>query len=605
MSEDRGGPTAEDTTPDIAYRELVYHEAERLYEFAVLMVEKPIVAQELLMSAFERTWTSLRKDQIYMDVDEAAYWQVTREAAQLLGRTGTRSFQPPTTSDDRHITAVGILDRFPAEQRAAIYLACRMGTDYQFAGASGGIGETRARDVIVAARQEYREAREHWAPSVPDCSRITPFLSARADGQLHPQDRERVEAHLSSCPVCTSTARLFADFSTALKELRLPSPESDVVEDALGIATGQRAREAPSWRRRLVRLATGPLALIPFFIIGAFLLRRCEPVAVDTGLGRTNDIVYARATGGDSILVLDSGNGRELNRLPAGFLALSGIGVFGESPNCTAGGCRTTLLMTDTATGATSTIGNVAGHLHTVATTEQAAYLVDEDAAWNELVVVSLDRGSVTGRLRAPPEIQEAFGPRLPVLGRDGKTLLTLGRQSQVEGLALVSTDLSTLQVKSWLPLPGSTVLGVGLVPSRDGTHVFVYFPAGPTVLDVDLIKGETRQSLGIGEVGIAPGRTGADNVAKLIAADPKGELLYCALPSGGVAVVKAAPFALVSTLATDRQYRAVEVSSDGASLITLGFDGSYQLLDAATGKERYRRPQVRADDILQVNAGA
>ena len=183
----------EDTPPLIAYRSFVYDEAQRLYELAVLLVENPDLAMQLVLRALDRTWTSLQRRQVYMDIDEATCWAIVRDAAQRRGRSSeVRGFQPPTTGNDRHITAVGIVSQFSPEQAAAVYQVGRMGSSYQFAGTISGTGEQRARDIVFSARQEYREVREPFIPASPACSTLMPLLSARADGQLRAEELTEV-----------------------------------------------------------------------------------------------------------------------------------------------------------------------------------------------------------------------------------------------------------------------------------------------------------------------------------------------------------------------------------------------------------------------------
>lgn len=591
----------EETTQLMAYRELAYQESQRLYEFAVLMVEDPDLAIELLRRALDRTWTAVRGRQIYMDIDEATYWNLCREATRRLARSKElRGYQPPTTSSDRHITAVGLLDGFSPEQRAAIFLAARFDTGYQFAGAGAGIGEARARDVIFAARQEYRSARERWEPLSADCSRLAPLLSAKADSQIRDADRAEVDAHVAHCSVCARTEALYQDFSAALKELRLPLAGIDLVEDALTIPAGRPDEKPSPWRRMLTWFG-GPLALIPLFVVGFFVFRQCEPPPVETGVGRTSDIVFARATDGQSILVLESGSGRELSRLPAGLLAPNGHGVYGESARCTAANCQTMIQRTDTATGETSSVANLAGKLRLVAVDGEAAYLADEDAGWNELVAVSLRDGTRQGAVSAPTGVNEAFGPRRSVVDPTRGKLFTLARSAESQGLVVLTTDLAKREITSSVPLQGAAELGAEMTRSADGNHLFVYSPEGPTVIDLKVGQNQPPTVLKLAGV---PGSAALPADGTLIAEDPRGEFLYVVLPSAGVAVLRQTPLELVTELATDRRYRAIGVSSDGGSLYTLGFDGAYRVLDAASGAQRANRGQLRAVDIIQVTPG-
>lgn len=595
-----------ETPPLIAYRALVYEEAQRLFQFAVLLVEDPRLAAEVVQRAFERTWTALRRRQLYMDIDEQVYWNVVREVAQRLARSKqVRGYQPPTTGDDRHITAVGVLEGFAPEQRAAVYLAVRFGTGYQFAGAAAGIGESRARDVVYAARQEYREAREPVDVVAPECARMAPLLSARVEGQLREQERTNVEAHLGSCPVCTGTLRSYEDFSAALKELPLPRLEGEPVEQALAIPAGRPDRPRVGFRR-FVAIANGPIALIALVAAGFFVYTRWfTPPPIETGVGRTSDLVYARAADGGGIMVLESGSGRELNRLPAGALAPSGYAIYAESAQCGPAECKTTLTRTDTATGETSPIASLDGHLHVIAVDRrERAYLVDQTSGWDLLVAVNLREARVEGTARGPDELSESFGPRRPLLAPGGRTLFTLARPTSGVGVAVLTTDLAPLRVNRWITLTGLADLGVGMTLSADGNRLFVYFPADGTLQEVDAPGGRVLRSLGLRAEEQRPEGSFIPAEGTLIAADNRGEYVYCVLPTGGVAVVSQDSLELVREVATERRYRAIGVSSDGGALYALGFDGSYRVFDPRTGAERVNRAQVRAEDILQVNVG-
>lgn len=600
-------PAAQPETPPlIAYRELVYDEGARAFEFAVLLVEDPKLAADLLRRAFERTWTALRQRQLYMDIDEQLYWNIAREAAQRLARSEeVRGFQPSTTGDDRHITAVGVLEALAPEQRAAVYLAARFGLSYQFAGAAAGIGETRARDVVYAARQEYREAWQPFEAQSSECARMAPLISGRVDEQLREQERETLEPHLAGCSVCTATLAFYEDFNAALKGLRLPLPESDVVEAALAIPAGSPDRPRVGLRR-LVAIANGPIALIALFVGGFFVyINWCTPPPVITGVGRTGDLVYARADSG-AILVLESGSGRELSRLPAGTISPNGYAIYTESADCGIGGCKTTLNRTDTATGERSLVASLDGRLHVVAVDRrERAYLADEDAGWNRLVALDLRTGGVEGTILAPPTITEAFGPRRSALAIGGQTMYTLGRPGgDAGGIAVVVTDLERLQVDSWVSGEGLADIGVGIVPASDGSRLFVYFPAEGMLQETDPFGERVLRSLSLRAGEQRPEGTFVPSAGTLVAADGQGKLLYCVLPSGGVAVVTQDSLELVREMATERRYRAIGTSSDGNSLYALGFDGSYRVLDAQTGEQRANRGQLRAEDILQVNPG-
>ncbi len=594
-----------DTPPLFAYRQLVYDEAERLYELAVLLVEDPKLAMELVRRSLDRTWTSLQKRQIYMDIDEAACWGVVREAVRRRGKSSqVRAFQPSTTGDDRQITAVGVISGFSPEQSAAVYQVARFGSSYQFAGAISGIGEQRARDIVYSARQEFRDGREPFVPISNECSRMAPRISAQGDNQVASEDAAEIDRHVEGCGVCQSTRRLYQDFTSAVKELRLPPAGVDVVEEGLAISTA-RPDEAPRGWRRITHIFSGPWGLVPFFIVGAVVLQQCTPPPVPTGVGRTSDIVFAHATDGKGILALESGSGQELSRwsqLPAGLVSPSGFSVYSRSFACDSVRCQTTLSVTDTGTGAATTIGTLEGNLHVVALDGlDRLFLADEDANWNRLVAIRLSDASVQGSVVGPPGTEGSFGPRRALIRPTGE-MLTLAQRSSGEGLVVVATDLRNLRASAVISLDSGSAASATLALSANAQRIFVYLPAGPTFLEVNRSLGQRVRSLSLSK-GEGPGAF-APTSSTLMVLDPGGQSAYCVLPTGGVAVVRLDTFEVDRQLGGERRFRSIGVSTDGESLYTLGFDGTYRVLEASTGKEKYSKGQVRADDILQVNTG-
>lgn len=608
LDEPGAGREVEETPTEVAYRELAHEHAVRLYHFVLLMVERPAVAQDVAARAWRQTWEALRRGQLYMDPDEMLYRYAAREAVRrLAGSRDLRGYQPPTTGDGRHITAVGVVDAFTPEQRAGIFLAAWAGMGYSFAGAASGLGEGRSRDVCFAARQEYREARQPGGEgaSAAICSQITPRLSEDADGQLREQDRPEVEAHLAICPACAATLVLYEDFAAALRELRLPAAEPDPLEVALE-APRARPYRRPGGIRQALQVATGSAALLVLFVFGFFVFRWCEPPPVSTGVGRTPDVVYARASEGEGILVLDSGSGRELGRLPAGILSRNGWRVYSSSSLCGQEACTTSLVATDTATGEAAPAGHLEGRLRVVAVddAEQMAYLADEDASGDRLVAFDLKDARATGVVTGPAEVAEAFNPSPYAVAPSSPTLFTLGRSRAGGGPAVVSTDLSSMKVTGWLSLEGVAELGIGLVAGPDGKSLFVYLPSGPVLQEVDPAAGRVLRTLSLGGPGETPEGAYIPQQSALIAADSQGEFLYLALPQGGVAVVSQEPLEVVREVAVDRRYRALAASTDGRLLYVLGFDESYRVLDSTTGEQIRSRSGVRAADFLQVNAG-
>src|SRR5207249_8411660 len=135
--------------------ELARAHALPLYELAVLLLEHPDIAWGVSQDALRRTWSSIAKDDLFVEPEEMLYRAVVRDAARRLSRPGARGYQPPTTSDERQINAMGVVERFVPDQRAAVLLAVRMWSGYRFAATVSGLQEKRVRGRCSAARHEY------------------------------------------------------------------------------------------------------------------------------------------------------------------------------------------------------------------------------------------------------------------------------------------------------------------------------------------------------------------------------------------------------------------------------------------------------------------
>lgn len=589
----------------MAYRELVREHAAKLYEFAVLLVEQPSLAAALLEDALRRTWEALSKDDLFVEPDEMAYRWVARGAVERLTRSsGLRGYQPSTVGDERHLNAVGVLDRFAPDQRAAVLLAVRMGTAYRFAATATGLTEGRVRDLCFAARLEYAEAerRAQHSAEVAACTDQLPRLAARADGQLADREAGVLDEHLRTCAACAAALALYEDFGAALRELPLPAPEVDPLELALSLPD---SRAQATGTKRLWQHARGPALLVALLIAGVYLFRWFSPPPAQTGVGRTTDLVYARAREGDALLVLESGSGRELGTLPLGTLDPKGWRVYSASVTCNGDSCETALRLTDTATGATQAASVLPGQLDVVAgdPARQRVYLADAADDWSHLVAYDLGAGAPFGSVSAPADIQEAFNPRRGALAPGAQALFTLGRAS-TGGLVLLRTDLDELKVTGFQPVEGPSETGVTLAAAPDGRGAFVYFPSGPALRGLDPSGEDPPAALDLRDAAIRPGEGFVPSGGTLLAINPNGLTLYCMLPTGGIAVVQSNPLTLLRVLNADQRFRSIGGSTDGRLLYGLGFDGSYRVLDAVDGTLVASRTGVRAGDLLQVDPG-
>jgi len=596
------GPLAsiEESPAEAAFRELVEEHADRLYGFAVLLVGNPTIALQLMVHGFQRTWEGLRRGQLVGDADETLYWSTTREALRRISRSRElRGLLPATTADDRQITAFGITSGFAPQQQAAIYLAVWARVGYRLAGLASGVGEARARDLAFSARQEYREERGAPPDESSACHESAPLLSARADGEPSPPGAA-ADDHVSTCQICPQTAAAYEEFTSMLRGLRIPNAPESPPEAAFAVLRA-RPQERRTGLQRVLRLAAGPLLLTLVLIAALFVFRTCEEPTIATGVGRTSDLVYARDANA-AIVVLDSGSGRELAKLPNGVLAANGQRVYSVSASCQDGvGCTSTIRMTETATMVSSAVGRLEGQLALLGVDEPRGRLYLSDAEGSRLIDFDSSLGQVAQSLTAPEAEPGAFAPRDAVIVPDGPTLFTLAPRSGGETAAVV-TDLGAMRVVSSTPLPGPLEEYAGLLPDPGRARLFAYQLATGELHGVNLVAGRLAGSAQL-DAG-AEDRRPSGNESGTLARGPDGSVLYAIVPAGGIAVVRAAPLQLENRLATEKLYRSVAASTDGRLLYVVEQDGSYAVLQASTGQQLLRRANVGAVALLQANAG-
>jgi len=118
-----------------------------------------------------------------------------------------------------------------------------------------------------------------------DCRKLDPLVTPYIDGELVPEDREGVDAHLNRCPSCRS--RVAAESSARhLVQTSRPELRAAHAPDMLRARCERLARTTPAaagarptsaWTWREVR--TGPLALaatLVLFVGGAFVYEATE-----------------------------------------------------------------------------------------------------------------------------------------------------------------------------------------------------------------------------------------------------------------------------------------------------------------------------------------
>src|SRR5262245_26965783 len=95
-----------ETPATITYAELVDRHLERLFQYTVLLIGDRDLAEAETVAAFRRIWSELEGGNVFGDAEDILYWTATRGSLRRVGRSRElRGYLPPTTADDRLITA--------------------------------------------------------------------------------------------------------------------------------------------------------------------------------------------------------------------------------------------------------------------------------------------------------------------------------------------------------------------------------------------------------------------------------------------------------------------------------------------------------------------
>lgn len=586
--------------PAATYRALAEGHADRAYRLAMFIVGDPPIAEEVTGEAFRRTWGLMRDGKLVKEADETLYWYLIRLSAGRARRSrDLRGHLPPTTADDRQITATGILSEIEPQQRAGVLMAAWGGLRYQTAGVATGLGERRVRDLTFAARQEYREARGGVPDVSAECGQVVMALSERADGAVQGSQVVLVEGHLATCSVCQQTAGLFDEFSSVLRDIRIPPPAAEPVQTVIGqMEAGPRR---PTGMRRIFRVAAGPAVLVLVLILGLFVFRACEEPSIVTGVGRTPDLIYAADARNGETIVLDSGSGKELSRLPAGVLDRAGQRLYGATETCTGSACATRLTATETATMATSELGTIEGRYGVLAAPRagEVIYLADQQSAGVRLAAFDVRLRRITNTVEPPAPVQGSFVQGLAALAPDGEILYSIGMLPGGDDVAVMRTHLSSMEVRGWVPVSPVVAQNPTFLPWPDGRGLSIFLVQSGAIYDLDFARGVLRTANIV--PGAAPPSEGATGGH---AAAFDGTRIYAIDGRGGIAVMDRERLEVTRRMAEDRRFRTIALSSDGKLLYALDADGNYAVLRADTGERLLRRGNVQAAGFLQVNAG-
>ncbi|HZT05614.1 MAG TPA: zf-HC2 domain-containing protein [Chloroflexota bacterium] len=588
-----------------AYRELVELHAQQVYAYIYFLLFDEASADSLAVDSFRQLWRGLRRGEILGDAVEQLYRQATRLALRHSrkadgGRRGRQRAEQGRNENE----AFRIIAPFAPDQKAAVLLAVWGKLGDRVAGVATGLGHRRVRDLVFAARQEFRAARRMDKPPSALCERMAPILSARRDGDISDDERASLNEHLPGCASCRETEAIFAEFDSVLS--RLPSPAgADAVRERALAATV----ESPERRgvlRRLARLASAPALLVISLMVLVVIFRDCSAPSIKTGAGRTSDVAFVRSP--DGILLLDTGSGRDLGRVAAGVVAPDGERVFSVRSGCRGNGAQTTLLRTDVSTLKSTEVGCIDGQLVPVAADDIAGvlYLADTTADPRSLVAVDVQTLKERASMRAPTDISGVFDPSTTILAGDRSALYTVGAVNGAPTAtgAVLKIDLTSLEIAGRVTFPSSEPGSIDVIPSDEG-RILAYDRVGGRIRELDLKTGQVVRAIDMPGNQTAQQGASSQPSRHTMALSPDGSTLYVAPPTAGILVLDVGIGQVMRLMNPDRRYSALAMSTDGTMLYGIEADGAYVVLDAATGKLLIPRVALPGFDFVSVVAGA
>ena len=107
------------------------------------------------------------------------------------------------------------------------------------------------------------------------CSQVQDKLSAFQDGELNPQEQERVSSHLESCPACRERYAEMEKIWQALGDFKEVLPEPEFYGQLVKKINERQANRIPAGFQWLFQFFSSPWAtstlLIAGILIGSFL----------------------------------------------------------------------------------------------------------------------------------------------------------------------------------------------------------------------------------------------------------------------------------------------------------------------------------------------
>jgi RNA polymerase sigma-70 factor (ECF subfamily) len=285
-----------------AFAALFHKHFQAVYSFAVHLCGDPSLADDLTQETFIRARSNLNRfgppwklrpwlfhtaRNLFLD-----HYRRERKTAELRKALADQQPGPERRALSHELAARvrGALRGLPSAHREVLVLREMEGLSYAEIAAVLGVSLDNVKVMLHRARASFKAAyglRILTEDPLPDCPVLAELLDAEHDGQVLPEEQQRLlRTHLSECPACQQRQRELTALS-ALLVLPPFAPPAGLDRRILDpLETGPGPRPGRSGRRgRLSRtgmLAGGGLALL-FVVLGTLLFQGDSQASTGSG----------------------------------------------------------------------------------------------------------------------------------------------------------------------------------------------------------------------------------------------------------------------------------------------------------------------------------
>lgn len=242
MHDERQDLTAKIRSGDLAAVEQAYDSLfTPVMNFAYYMVYDYDTASDISQEAFLRTVEACRDDRKEVrDFKSYLFGTARNLAMDQIGRakkfaddfSETQAFEDPNIFADparaallgkqRAATARAVM-RLNEHQRVALTLRDVDGWSYDDIGVFMGLSRNAVGVLLSRARlkfkKEFRLQEIDSGRLAPECRDLLPLMSAVLDGEASDREKEIVQGHLATCPICRETMDEMAGASATLRSM--------------------------------------------------------------------------------------------------------------------------------------------------------------------------------------------------------------------------------------------------------------------------------------------------------------------------------------------------------------------------------------------------